>query len=212
MKKISLLILILALCVVSCSGNNTSSKKSRDNKQNMVYMSSSEKAEYIISEDVTLNYLSDALTNESVKYYGKTEFGTTSLKIIDVKVENNSARVFIQFIYSGYAQKDDFFLRQASSNEQVAVLDVSIVDNGNGTLDLTDPKIIAISKNDNEYQGVVKDYFPQNKYLDVLKDRDISLKELQSMENSSVEDYLSSQNKQGMPYGDYDKYFSSDKK
>lgn len=209
MKK--LVFLLLIICLTACGVKNISSAKiSIQEAQN--FMSSSEKIEYLISEDESLNYLSNVLTEECVKFYGKTEYGIASVKIIDVSVENEKARIYVQFLYSGYSQKDNFFLRQASSNEQVAVIDIIIKDNGNNFLELTNASVIAISKNDNEYNGIVKDYFPQNKYLDVLKDRDVSLKDLQSTENLSVEDYLSSQNKQGMPYGDYDKYFSYGKK
>ena len=207
MKKILFTFLFLVICLSACNGKTQTNVKSSKH-QALSYMASSEKIEYIISEEAALNYLSNAITNDRMLYYGKTDFGVSSIKIIDVSIENNKARVYVQFLYSGYSFKDDFFLRQASSNEQVAVIDITTIDNGDNTLELTDSKVVKISKNDNEYQEIVKDYFPQKKYLEVLKNRTLSLQELQSMENLSVEDYLSSQNKQGMPYGDFEKYFA----
>lgn len=207
MKKIIFTFLFFIICLSSCS-SKTSTKVKSSKHQALSFMASSEKIEYIISEEASLNYLSNAITNDRMLYYGKTDFGVSSIRIIDVSIENNKARVYLQFLYSGYSFKDDFFLRQASSNEQVAVIDLTTIDNGDYTLELTDSKVVKISKNDNEYQEIVKDYFPQKKYLDVLKNRTLSLQELQSMENLSVEDYLSSQNKQGMPYGDFEKYFA----
>lgn len=207
MKKIIFTFLFFIICLSSCS-SKTPTKVKSSKHQALSYMAGSEKIEYIISEEASLNYLSNVITNDRMLYYGKTDFGVSSIRIIDVSIENNKARVYLQFLYSGYSFKDDFFLRQASSNEQVAVIDLTTIDNGDYTLELTDSKVVKISKNDNEYQEIVKDYFPQKKYLDVLKNRTLSLQELQSMENLSVEDYLSSQNKQGMPYGDFEKYFA----
>jgi hypothetical protein len=207
MKKIIFTFLFFIICLSACNGKTPTKVKSSKH-QTLSYMASSEKIEYIISEEVALNYLSNVITNDRMLYYGKTDFGASSIKIIDVSIENNKARIYVQFLYSGYSFKDDFFLRQASSNEQVAVIDITTIDNGDNTLELTDSKVVKISKNDNEYQEIVKDYFPQKKYLEVLKNRTLSLQELQSMENLSVEDYLSSQNKQGMPYGDFEKYFA----
>lgn len=207
MKKIIFTFLFLIICLLACNGKTPTKVKSSKH-QALNYMASSEKIEYIISEEAALNYLSNVITNDRMLYYGKTDFGASSIKIIDVSIENNNARVYIQFLYSGYSFKDDFFLRQASSNEQVAVIDITTIDNGDNTLELTDSKVVKISKNDNEYQEIVKDYFPQKKYLEVLKNRTLSLQELQSVENLSVEDYLTSQNKQGMPYGDFEKYFA----
>lgn len=207
MKKVLFVFLSMLLCLTACNSKTTKKVKS-PKQQTLNFMASSEKIEYIISEESSLNYLSNVITNNRILYYGKTDFGVSSLRIVDVSIENNKARVYVQFLYSGYSFKDDFFLRMASSNEQVAVIDLTTIDNGDSTLELTDSNVFKISKNDNEYQEIVKDNFPQNKYLDVLKNRTLSLQELQSMENISVEDYLSTQNKQGMPYGDYEKYFA----
>ena len=115
-------------------------------------------------------------------------------------------------LFSGYNTKDDFFLRQASSECQVAVIEADIIDNGDKTLTLTNPKTIAISKNDNEYHGIVKEEFPQKKQVDALKDMKETLSDLMTSQASSVEDYLSSINKVGMPYGDYETYYARRKK
>ncbi len=211
MKKLYLLLIIVTLIISSC-GSKGSKKQVNSNIIRQSFMSNGEKIEYILSEDSTLNFLSDAVTNECVKYYGKCEFNISTLRIINVDVNDNKAKVYMQFLFSGYNTKDDFFLRQASSECQVAVIEADIIDNGDETLTLTNPKTIAISKNDNEYHGIVKDEFPQKKQVDALKDIKETLSDLMTSQASSVEDYLSSINKAGMPYGDYETYYAIRKK
>lgn len=211
MKKLNLLFIICILILSSCM-NISGQKNSKVNINAQSYMTNGEKIEYILSEDSTLNFLSDAITNECIKYYGKFEFNISTLKIINVDVVDNKAKVYTQFLFSGYNTKDDFFLRQASSECQVAVIEADITDNGNETLTLKNPKIIAISKNDNEYHGIVKEEFPQKKQVDALKDIKETLNDLLTSQASSVEDYLSSINKVGMSYGDYATYYANTNK